>query len=440
MKSRRTMLLILLAALSHHCLAEVDAFDALDAELDAQFEAQDTSLEADYQALDEALEQAYERLAKEVGATWGEDDVELPSKVAWVDYSDDLSVRRKIDFEKGEVTIERLIDETDNIDEVVASIQQAAASIVVDSPADLATRDTALRYAKEALAEQDIALDDFVQAPAPEQDSSVLGSLGREMPAADRLGTLVASAISGDASSSSSAPAAVLPSTTATASVAPSKGNKKKVSVVVPLPMGFETTLAGRYQQAVAREARRQSLPVSLVFAVMETESHFNPRARSAVPAYGLMQLVPRSGAMDSYRHVYGEKVLLGPDYLYEAEQNVELGAGYLNLLDTRYLRAVTNDTSRLYCIIAAYNTGAGNVAKSFTGKTNVKKAAPMINALTPQQVYDHLVKHLPYEETRHYLQKVIKAKKKYAPLDRLAASPQTSIPRVLASVGLSSQ
>jgi membrane-bound lytic murein transglycosylase C len=430
MKSRRTILLILLSALSHHCLAEVDAFDALDAELDARFEAQDASLEADYQALDEALEQAYERLAKEVGAAWGEDDVELPSKVAWVDYSDDLSVRRKIDFEKGEVTIERLIDETDSIGEVVASIQQAAASIVVDSPADLATRDTALRYAKAALAKQSIALDDFAQASAPEQDSSVLGSLGREMPAADRLSALVASAISGDASSSS----------TATASVVPSKGNKKKVSVVVPLPMGFETTLAGRYQESVVREARRQSLPVSLVYAVMETESHFNPRARSAVPAYGLMQLVPRSGAMDSYRHVYGEKVLLGPDYLYEAEQNVELGAGYLNLLNTRYLRAVTNDTSRLYCIIAAYNTGAGNVAKSFTGKTNVRKAAPMINALTPQQVYDHLVENLPYEETRHYLQKVIKAKKKYASLDRLAASPQTAVPRVLASVALSSQ
>lgn len=188
------------------------------------------------------------------------------------------------------------------------------------------------------------------------------------------------------------------------------------------------------------REAHRQLLPVSLVYAVMETESHFNPRARSAVPAFGLMQLVPRSGAMDSYRHVYGEKVLLGPDYLYEADQNVELGAGYLNLLNTRYLRAVTNDQSREYCIIAAYNTGAGNVAKSFTGKTNVRKAAPMINALTPQEVYDHLVANLPYEETRHYLHKVTTAKKKYASLDRLAANPQAATPSQLGSTGLSSK
>jgi membrane-bound lytic murein transglycosylase C len=172
----------------------------------------------------------------------------------------------------------------------------------------------------------------------------------------------------------------------------------------------------------------------------METESHFNPRARFAVPALGLMQLVPRSGAMDSYRHVYGEKVLLGPDYLYEADQNVELGAGYLNLLNTRYLRAVTNDQSREYCIIAAYNTGAGNVANSFTDKTNVRKAAPMINALTPQEVYDHLVANLPYEETRHYLHKVTTAKKKYASLDRLAANAQAATPSQLGSTGLSSK
>jgi membrane-bound lytic murein transglycosylase C len=414
-KSLITLVFIGLGVLTNSCLAE---FDDLDAQLDAQFEALDAGLEADYQSLDEALEKAYERLGKEIGAAWGADDVELPSKSAWVDYSEDLSVRRKIDFEKGEVRIERLVEETDDLNDVVAAIQQAAATIVADSPADLASKDTALRYAKEALEAQNIALDDSSLTQAPAQDSAVLGSLGREMPTADKLKVLVAAAITGEAP-----PASSSKPTAATAVVSPSVGKKKKVSVVVPLPIGFETTLAARYQQAVVREAHRQALPVSLVYAVMETESHFNPRARSAVPAFGLMQLVPRSGAMDSYRHVYGEKVLLGPDYLYEADQNVELGAGYLNLLNTRYLRAVTNEKSREYCIIAAYNTGAGNVAKSFTGKTNVRKAAPMINALTPQEVYDHLIANLPYEETRHYLQKVTTAKKKYASLDRLAAS-----------------
>ncbi|MFT7255021.1 MAG: hypothetical protein ACI8VR_000057, partial [Candidatus Azotimanducaceae bacterium] len=156
-KSLITLVFIGLGVLTNSCLAE---FDDLDAQLDAQFEALDAGLEADYQSLDEALEKAYERLGKEIGAAWGADDVELPSKSAWVDYSEDLSVRRKIDFEKGEVRIERLVEETDDLNDVVAAIQQAAATIVADSPADLASKDTALRYAKEALEAQNIALDD----------------------------------------------------------------------------------------------------------------------------------------------------------------------------------------------------------------------------------------------------------------------------------------
>jgi membrane-bound lytic murein transglycosylase C len=36
---------------------------------------------------------------------------------------------------------------------------------------------------------------------------------------------------------------------------------------------------------------------------------------------------------------------------------------------------------SKIYCAISAYNTGAGNVAKTFTGKRSVKQTMPQINA-----------------------------------------------------------
>ena len=97
-----------------------------------------------------------------------------------------------------------------------------------------------------------------------------------------------------------------------------------------------------------------------------------------------------------------------------DSNKNIEVGATYLNILYYRYLRGIKNEDSRLFCTIAAYNTGAGNVAKAFTGKRRLKSALAKINALSPQEVYDHLIEHLPYEETRKYLAKVTKRIPKY--------------------------
>ena len=67
----------------------------------------------------------------------------------------------------------------------------------------------------------------------------------------------------------------------------------------------------------------------------------------------------------------------------------------------------MTNTKSRFYCTIAAYNTGSGNVARAFTNKTNFSEASREINKLTPDEVYETLMKKLPYDETKHYLKKV---------------------------------
>ena len=72
--------------------------------------------------------------------------------------------------------------------------------------------------------------------------------------------------------------------------------------------------------------------------------------------------------------------------------------------------------------MIAAYNTGSGNVAKTFNkgGSRNISKAAKIINKLSPQEVYDHLVANLPYDETKNYLKRVIKRKKIYTAVDSI--------------------
>jgi membrane-bound lytic murein transglycosylase C len=165
---------------------------------------------------------------------------------------------------------------------------------------------------------------------------------------------------------------------------------------------------AEEFREPVVRQARRFNLDPRLVFALMQTESYFNPKARSPAPAYGLMQLVPSSGARSAYLHVYKQDRLVTADYLYTPPNNVELGAALLNLMLTKDFRNVADEKSRVYCAIAGYNTGPANVAKAFVGKRDIPKAVAMINRMSAEQVYAQLRRNLPFAETRNYVKNVV--------------------------------
>ena len=68
----------------------------------------------------------------------------------------------------------------------------------------------------------------------------------------------------------------------------------------------------------------------------------------------------------------------------------------------------------RMLCAIAAYNTGAGNVSRSINGTTNISKAIPTINTMTYDQLFAHLKRSLPHDETKDYIQKVTSKMQKY--------------------------
>ena len=519
--------------------AELDSFDALDAQLEAQFDDTDATLEENFQALDAALEAGFQRMAQEVEAVWGTDEVVLPDQNTWVDYSKNKRLRRSFDFERGVLVVETLVDAAGDMAQASTDIQQAVLTAQSDTAQDLADNDLALAYAEAYLAAEGLSLEAADNAdPAPilgellqvsDQDLAGLSSaiqsaelvLEPKPPAAaeaqsvtqrldlptvkievtsvpSREDTEAAPAITADPTQSDTIVIAVpaveiakavqnepadvinpvmteteqsgansasavadsveqgailadaqdvgqtapianegapdvvdtlnkpIPQSTAPAGIVTTltsaANNQRKVTVTIPLRADYLSERAKRYDQAVLDEADRRGLPASLIYAIMETESHFNPRARSHVPAFGLMQLVPKSGGVDAYNYVYGEKKILAPEYFFQPDQNVELGTAYLDLLFRRYLRSITDEQSRLYCTIAAYNTGAGNVAKAFTGKTSVGAAASLINALSAEEVYEHLIENLPYDETRNYLRKVRAAQAKYKQLDVVGA------------------
>ncbi|MEH6453338.1 MAG: transglycosylase SLT domain-containing protein, partial [Psychromonas sp.] len=187
---------------------------------------------------------------------------------------------------------------------------------------------------------------------------------------------------------------------------------KQKIVIYkVDLPKSSLAKRAEKYVGYAQKESEIRHIPAALVMAIMHSESAFDPYAVSSVPAYGLMQIVPRTAGHDVNRLERNIDRPMTKKDLFIPAINVETGTAYLNILDKRYLKAITDDQSRLYCTIAAYNTGAGNVARVFNqnGSRNINKAAKEINRLSPEQVYQRLLIQLPYDETKHYLKRVNK-------------------------------
>ena len=99
-------------------------------------------------------------------------------------------------------------------------------------------------------------------------------------------------------------------------------------------------------EKLVREAAERHKVDPALVRAVIETESNWNPAARSHKGAVGLMQLIPstamRFGVYDAYN----------------PRQNVDAGVKYLKTLLERY-------RGNLDLALAAYNAGEGAVDRA---------------------------------------------------------------------------
>jgi len=182
---------------------------------------------------------------------------------------------------------------------------------------------------------------------------------------------------------------------------------------------------AERFRDSVERYADEQQIPAALIYAIIETESAFNPRARSPIPAFGLMQLVPERAARDAYKFIYSRDRIVKERYLYVPDKNIELGTAYLHILYHRYFRAIKDPVSRQWLTIAAYNAGPRNVIRSFSGKYSKKKFASSyswkrhalnkINGMKSSQVYGHLIRRMPAGETRRYIKKIRARMGKYS-------------------------
>jgi soluble lytic murein transglycosylase len=125
------------------------------------------------------------------------------------------------------------------------------------------------------------------------------------------------------------------------------------------------------YDHLIKKAARKFNVDFSLIKAIIEVESAYNPRAVSSKGARGLMQIMPFN---------FNELNISDP---FEPSQNIMGGTRYLTELLNQYKGNVRH-------ALAAYNAGPGNVDKY--------KGIP------------------PFQETRNYVKKVMALHRIYNP------------------------
>jgi membrane-bound lytic murein transglycosylase C len=346
------------------------------------------------EAVDQVIVEARAEMAARVADVWG--DEATPSAKVWIWYDKPMTTRCFLDFERGEVLAETIVEPGEDSAAALERLRDMVWKAAHDGPSDMAKRDFTMRTAAKKAEDRGTRVP-WPPPPPPDEKPVLAGVIPED---ADE--------------------AVTAERVEATPFVGKDGKQRTKLSYRVPFSEGAYSKLAARHADVVLAAADTHGLPPSLILAVIQTESAFNPRATSHVPAYGLMQIVPRSAGLDATAFLYGRARLLDPEFLYEPGNNVTLGAAYLRLLDSRYLRAIEHPRSRLYGAIAAYNTGAGNVARAFTGTTSMRAAASVVNNMPPDRVFAHLRERLPFEETRRYIDKVTRAQANYRAWDEV--------------------
>jgi len=385
------------------------------------FALDDIKVTNKYDDSEKKLREKREKFKKAVEKKW--DTYEESTSKSYVSYSKDLSSRTIVDFEKGEVTIELIVDEEDPKNDSYDS----------NSDLDLRLFTTKLKQSSKFLSinprllnvlmmlvfqeDEDSNNDDNVNSSFTKRLSKLLKEKGDdgEPILKDQLVDASGKAVETVGNTLGIAKDLISDKTKKVRMHFAKDGKKRTIiSIKIPLSDNHMEKRRERYKELIEIEARRFNIPTEIALAIAETESAFNPKAKSHVPAYGLMQLVPKTGARDAYQWIYKKDKFISGRYLYKPRNNVELGCAYLSMIRHHYFSAIRDDELAYICAIPAYNTGVGNVSKALINKTNIREASKKANKMNKDELYDKLYSDLSSKEAKNYLKKVWTRKENY--------------------------
>lgn len=146
-----------------------------------------------------------------------------------------------------------------------------------------------------------------------------------------------------------------------------------------------------KYSQIIESAAEEYEVPKEIVYAIVHTESAFDPEAVSRVGAKGLMQIIDDTNDWIALK--LGEEAM--PHRLFEPEFNVRRGTWLLSYL--------YNEFGSWEIAFAAYNAGYGRV-RSWLADTAYSSDGVTLD-------------YIPFAETREYVKRASVAAEKYREL-----------------------
>ncbi|NLJ34417.1 MAG: lytic transglycosylase domain-containing protein [Firmicutes bacterium] len=152
------------------------------------------------------------------------------------------------------------------------------------------------------------------------------------------------------------------------------------------------------HEEIIFSSADKFGVDPYLITAVIRVESKFFPRALSSVGARGLMQIMPETGRWAAREMELAD---FTPDQLFEPEINILIGAWYLASLQREF--------ADLRMVLAAYNSGGGNVKRWL----ETQEAMGLIPDM----------KNFPFAETRHYVSRVLNNYRRYREIYQIKAN-----------------
>ena len=321
--------------------------------------------DAQWNQLEREQKEQWLKFKEEVERIW---DTFLDStKKTWVDYGKDLDARSEVNFEKGTVKITAIVPKK------TIDIKEAGVKKIANQVKKIFTRDNPAKL--EVLKGQ--VKDQRGEIVTPKNlDQYIKNEIAPKIqiekePYKSKDGV-----------------------------------ERIKVKAEIHLVPDHIRIRAEKYLKSVNKQARRFDIKSQLIFAIIHTESYFNPLAKSPCGALGLMQLIPRHGAREAYQFVYREDKILSPEYLYNSNNNIEMGTAYVHLLKNQHFGHIKDTLKNQYIIICAYNWGPTALNQKIIISNDIYR-------MSANQLYALLGERTP-EETRDYLRKVTERMKIY--------------------------